>query len=108
MEQAASILQFDQIDRQKRVRDGWRHLLAALPDEPDQMTPEQRKAHVEKMAGKRAEVQKQIADLNAKRDADVKKQMAQNNLDAKGSFDAALREAVREQAKKQGMTFEEK
>ena len=77
-----------------------------LPEEMKKMTPEQRKEYVAKKTAERAKVQKEIKDLSAKRDAHVKKEMEKKGLDDKHSFDAALRTAVREQAKSKDFKFE--
>lgn len=81
---------------------------AELPGEMQKMTPEQRKAHVEAKAKRRGEIQKQIRELAAKRDAYLKEQMAKKGLSDKRSLDAALREAVRTQAERKDFKFEKK
>ena len=78
----------------------------ALPAEMKKMAPEEQKAYLEKKATERAELQKQIAELNAKREAFVKEEMTRKGLDEKASFDAVLRSAVREQAVAKAFTFE--
>jgi len=78
-----------------------------LPEEMRKMNPEQRKAHVEKQARRRAELQTEIQSLNAKRGAYVKEQMARQGLSDKKAFDAALRSAVHAQAAKKGFKFQE-
>ncbi|MGB2824524.1 MAG: vWA domain-containing protein [Phycisphaerae bacterium] len=78
---------------------------AELPDEMKKMTPEQRKAHVEKQGRRRAEIQKEIQAVSAKRGDYVKKEMAKQGLSDKHSLDAALRAAVREQAERKDFKF---
>jgi len=78
---------------------------AELPEEMKKMTPEQRKAHVAQQARRRADLQKEIQTLSAKRNEYVKKEMAKQGLSEKQSLDAALRAAVREQAEKKGLKF---
>ncbi len=68
-----------------------------LPEEMREMTPEQRKEHVEQLAAQRAELQKQIQGLSQQRDAHVKAEMEKQGLDEGQAFDQALREAVRQQ-----------
>ena len=77
-----------------------------LPAEMKKMTPEQRKAHVATKARRRAEIQKKILALSAKRNDYVKKAMAKQGLTGKASLDAALRSAVRVQAEKKNFQFE--
>jgi len=81
---------------------------ADLPKEMQKMTPEKRKAHVAAKGKRRAEIQKEILSLSAKRTAFIKKEMAKKGLTEKHSFDAALRGAVREQAERKNFKFEKK
>lgn len=78
---------------------------AELPEEMQKMTPEQRKAHLAEKAKERADLQKQILALSAKREAHVKEQMAKQGLSEKASLDAALRSATRVQAEQKGFEF---
>jgi len=79
-----------------------------LPEEMRKMTPAERKKYVAAKAAERAEVQKAIQDLSAKRDAYVKADMAKKGLSEGKAFDAALRSAVREQAEAKRFKFEAK
>lgn len=79
-----------------------------LPENMQKMTPEQRKQYVAEQAKKRAEVQVQINELSAKRDAEVKQKMAEQGLDESKSMDTALRATVRSQAEKKDFKFEKK
>jgi len=79
-----------------------------LPENMRKMTPEQRKQHVAEQAKNRAAIQAKIQKLSAKRDAEVKAKMAEKGLDESKSMDAALRAAVREQARKKDFKFEKK
>ena len=81
---------------------------AELPDEMKNMTPEKRKAHVEAKAKRRAEIQKEIQALSAKRDAFVSKEIEKQGLNESKSLDAALRGAVRKQASEKDFKFEKK
>ena len=78
-----------------------------LPEEMRKMSPAKRKAYVEQQAKRRAEVQKQITDLSAKRDAHIKDEMAKKGLSEGKAFDAALRSAVRDQAEQRNFKFKE-
>jgi hypothetical protein len=81
---------------------------ADLPEELRKLTLEQRKTWIADKTRRRADLQKQITDLNAKRDLAVKEELAKKGLNDKSAFDAALRGAVREQAEKQGFEFDKK
>jgi hypothetical protein len=76
-----------------------------LPKEMQTMTNEEREGYVAEMRDRRYALQKRIAELSKKRDAYVKKEMTQRNLDDSTSFDNALRSAIREQARMVGFTF---
>jgi hypothetical protein len=78
-----------------------------LPDNMKTMTLEQKKAYVAEMTAKRADMQKQIADVNAKRQAYVEAEMKKMATANDQSFDAAIRKAIREQAQSKGFTFNE-
>lgn len=80
---------------------------AELPEEMRSMTPGEREAHLEKMAERRQEIQKRIAELSTRRQAHVKEEMKKRSLSEEDSFDAAVRSAVREQAKRRGFEFAE-
>jgi len=77
----------------------------ALPEPMQKMTPEERKAHIEKMAGKREETQAKIAELAKKRQGHIEKQMRESNLDAKQTLDHAVFDCIKEQAGKQGIEY---
>lgn len=77
-----------------------------LPEPMRKMSLDERKAHIAKHAARRAELQKQIRLLSGKREAFVKKEMARKGLKGNAAFDAALRTAVRAQAKRANFTFE--
>ena len=77
-----------------------------LPEPMRKMSVEQRTDYVKQQSAKRVEIQKQVKELDDKRQAHVKAEMAKRGLDESKSFDAALRNAVRTQAEKAGMTFE--
>lgn len=79
-----------------------------LPEEMRKMSPEQRKAYVQKQHADRGRIQKEIQGLHAKRQEHVKKEMAKQGLSEDKAFDAVLRKAVREQAAKKGFEFDKK
>lgn len=80
-----------------------------LPEAMRKMSPEQRKAHVEKLAAQRKEIQRQINDLNADRLKFIaekeKERAAKAGVD---TLDTALIKTLREQAAKRKFTFEDK
>ena len=76
-----------------------------LPENMRKMTMEQRKAHVDEMYKKRVEIQKQIKELNTKRSGFISGTMAKRNQKDDKSFDAAVRKAIREQAKSKGFSW---
>lgn len=81
---------------------------AELPENMRKMTPEERKKYVADQAAERGNIQKEIKDLDAKRQAHVKVEMGKRGLEEGASFDAALRKAVRMQAESKDFKFETK
>jgi len=76
-----------------------------LPEEMKSMTPAQRQAHLTTKTAERAALVAKVKDLDAKRTAFVKAEMAKQGLDDSKSLDRAIRDAVREQAGAAGFTF---
>lgn len=79
----------------------------ALPENMKKMNAEERKAYVEQQGQKRQEIQKQIKDLSAQREAYVKAEMEKKGLDESKGFDAALRKMIRQQAQAKGFEFDQ-
>jgi len=79
-----------------------------LPEEMRKLDAAGRQAYVEQKAKERADVQKQITDLAAKRAQYVKEETSKKGLTGDKAFETAVRESVVKQAEKQGFTFEEK
>jgi hypothetical protein len=75
-----------------------------LPDEMKKMTPAQRKQYVDTMAQKRSTIQKKIGQLNAERSVYVEKEMKKKAGD--NTLGKAIIDAMRNQAKEKGYTFE--
>jgi hypothetical protein len=71
-----------------------------LPQEMQKMTPEERKAHLEKMTKERETIQKEIAKLSVERQKFINEEMKKRNLTADASFDEAVRKTIAEQAAK--------
>jgi hypothetical protein len=71
------------------------------------MTPEQREKHVKEMLTKRETLQKQIADVNAKREKYIAQERKKNRSQADKAFDAAIRKSLRDQAAQKGIDIPE-
>ena len=69
------------------------------------MTEAERAAYIAGLAARRSSIQEDIRALSAKRDAYVKAEMSKRSLTDAGSFDAAVRGAVRAQAEAKGFAF---
>lgn len=80
---------------------------AELSDEMKKMKPEERVAHVKKMAAERESLQKKIADLTKQREEYIKEERKKKGDQADKAFDEAIRAAIREQAAKKGITIPE-
>ena len=76
-----------------------------LPEAMRKLTAEERAKYVEEMAKKRAEIQRQIADLAAKRADFIATEMKKQGLTEDLSMGGAVRRAVRKQAERKGFTF---
>jgi hypothetical protein len=81
--------------------------VADLPETMRPMTVAQRRAHVEAMALRRAELRAEITVIGRQRESFVQEEIARRALDASKSFDFAVREAVRSQAQERGFTFKD-
>jgi hypothetical protein len=78
-----------------------------LCDELKKLTPEQREKYVKDMAAKRETLQKQINDVNAKRQQYIADYMRKNKTKTDQAFDAAIRGALRQQAATKGIKIPE-
>jgi len=78
-----------------------------LPEEMKKMTPEEREAHLKKKLVEREAMQKQIAELTAKRQAYIKEESKKSPDKADQAFDAAVRGALRQQAEVKGIKIPE-
>jgi hypothetical protein len=76
-----------------------------LPPEMQGMSPKERLAYVGKMKKKRAKIQGEIAELNKKRSAFIKKKMAKRGQSKDSAFDIAVGGALRKQARTKGIIF---
>jgi hypothetical protein len=77
-----------------------------LPDEMRDLKPAERKSYVAKKSKERTKIQKELAALNKKRTAHVKKELEKKGVKKDQAFDAALSKALREQAAEKGIAFE--
>ena len=75
-----------------------------LPAEMQSMSPAQREAYVKEQATKRAAVQKQVAELLAKRRAYIEAE--QKKAGPRDCFDVQVESIIRVQAAKKGISFE--
>jgi len=76
-----------------------------LPENMQNMTPEERKAYVEAQAKQRAEIQNRIQQLNQQRKKYVAEEMKKRQKEG-DTLSSAVIAAVREQAKKKNFGFE--
>jgi hypothetical protein len=77
-----------------------------LPEAMKAMKPEERKAHVEKMAARRAEVQGCIQKLEQERQAFVEAKRKEMAASTPTTLSSALIAAMRQQAEGKGFTYE--
>ena len=79
-----------------------------LPEAMRKLTAEERTKYVEEMGKKRAEIEKQVRELAAKREEFIAAEMKKKGITDDTSLDGAVRRAVRKQAERKGFTFEAK
>ncbi len=78
-----------------------------LPEKLQKMKPAERKAYVEKQAKERAEIQKKIAEIDAKRQAYIKAELEKKAKDGKkDSLDDAIYKSIKKQAAERGLKYE--
>lgn len=78
---------------------------AELPEEMKKMTDKEKIAYVNDMAKKRAEIQKQIQELNTQRKKYVAAERNKMQDDGKDTLGSAIQKAVQEQAKTKNFEF---
>ncbi len=76
---------------------------AQLPKEMKAMSKEQRKAHIEGLSKKRAELNKRISKLDRQRQEYIAKERAAKKGDS--GLDQAMKKSIRMQAEKRGFSF---
>ncbi|MBY0545737.1 MAG: VWA domain-containing protein [Candidatus Obscuribacterales bacterium] len=79
-----------------------------LPPEMQRMSPEQQTNYINEKMRKRAAIQKQIADLNTQRAKYIQDERSKSNKGTDKAFDTAMLNALRQQAKQRGFTFDAK
>lgn len=79
-----------------------------LPAEMRKMSAEERKNFIDKKMKERAEIQKQISDLNAQRAKYIQDERMKSGKGTDKAFDTAMLQALREQAQRSGFTFDTK
>ncbi|MCA9000882.1 MAG: VWA domain-containing protein [Planctomycetes bacterium] len=78
-----------------------------LAEELQGMNDEELAAHVEKMSQKRAEIQAQVTEVSAKREAWLAEERTKRNLDDSKALDRVMRDAIRSQAATKGIQFQD-
>lgn len=78
-----------------------------LPEELRKLKPEERVAYVKEKLAQREAMQKQIAELNSKRQAYIAEQMKKNPSAADKAFDEAVKKAIKQQAQDRGIKIPE-
>ena len=76
-----------------------------LPESMQTMTADERAAYVQEMSRTRAGIKQQIESLSRQRQAFIAAEMERQALDASKGLDDAIRRAVREQARRKGLSF---
>jgi hypothetical protein len=79
---------------------------AELPAEMQKMSLEERKTYLDDMAKKREGIQKEINELNAKRQNYISEETRKSGKSTDKAFDAAMLAAIRVQAEKRNFTFD--
>ena len=77
----------------------------ALPENMKKMTPDERKAYLEKNAKKRAEIQAKIRKLNEERRDYVAQELKKQAKPGEKTLDQAVIGSVRKQAESKGYKF---
>jgi len=78
-----------------------------LPEAMRGMTLDEKKAYLKEQLEKRTGIQKQIAELNVKRQAWIAEELKKRGEKGDKAFDAAVRKALRAQAKAKAYEFED-
>jgi hypothetical protein len=76
-----------------------------LPEQLQKMTPDERKAYLEKLDKNRAELRKEAIELDKKRSDFIAKKQAAEAAKGTAGFDSQVLEILRGQAKKSGISY---
>lgn len=79
-----------------------------LPAEMKKMSSSEQQGYLDKKVKERADIQKQIADLNVKRAKFIQEELKKNAKPGDKGFDTAMLNALRQQAERNGFTFDPK
>jgi hypothetical protein len=95
-----------------RLKEDPKFDIKKVPDEEfcdtlKKLKPEEREAYVRKKLAERDEMQKQIADLNARRQAYLTEEAKKHASSGDRAFDAAVKKVLREQAAAKGIKVPE-
>jgi hypothetical protein len=97
--------EWDLVDAKKKGKKVADMPAAELPAPVAALPPEKRDAFVQEKAKEREKIQKQIADVNAKREAYIKAERAKKAKPGAKALDDALGESIRTEATSQGFAF---
>lgn len=78
-----------------------------LPEEVRKLPADQRAGYIQAKAQERAEVQKQIQELFARREQFVREEISKQGLVTEKALDEVIRRSIIEQAQKKGFAFEQ-
>lgn len=79
-----------------------------LPLQMQKMSTDERKAYLNKKVNERAGIQKQIAALSAQRTSYIQEELKKSGKSTDKAFDNAMLSALRQQAQRNGFTFDSK
>jgi hypothetical protein len=100
---------WDLVDRTKRDPkfDVTKLAESELPESMRKMTPKQRAEYVKQKASDRANLQKRMDELNAKRNAYIREELKRQQAQGARTLDTAIRETIRVQAAGKGIKIAE-
>ena len=79
-----------------------------LPKEMQNMSLDAQKSYINEKVKQRTDIQQQISDLNAQRAKFIQTELAKSGKPGDKAFEAAMLKALREQAQRNGFTFDSK
>ncbi len=81
---------------------------AELPAAMQTMNTKEQQAYLDSKVKERSEIQKQIAEINTQRSVYIQNEIRKSGKSTDNGFDTAMMKALREQAKRNGFSFEAK